>query len=196
MRLHPFSLPSAVALVLATACASAPPATVAAPAWAFATATPSAGKELRLRTETRYIQVSIDGDSIFGPNWNLKHGGTYIRGEGGPHQAVQITLKGTHAEGNARNAPLTVDLIPQADGVTQVTGLFGGILSDFKISPTLFQGKLGPCSYDMALRNGRYEGMASCGGRTVNGASLELPVAMASWPDLEVAVVLAIVLGT
>jgi hypothetical protein len=194
MRLH---LPSSVLpLALLLGCASAPPATVAPPVWAFASASPGSGKELRLRSETRYIQVSIEGDTIFGPTWNLKHGGTYIRGTGGAHQAVQITLRGTHAEGNANNAPLTVDLKPQDNGATQVTGLFGGIISDFTISPTSFQGKLGPCSYDLAFKDGRYEGMGNCGGRTVNGVSLQLPVAMASWTDLEVAVVLAIVLGT
>jgi hypothetical protein len=194
MRLHRFAVPSL--LVLALGCAGATPPPVAPPVWAFASATPAAGREVRMRSESRYIQVSIDGDTIFGPTWNLQHGGTYIRGTGGDHQAVQITLSGTHAEGNARNAPLTVDLQPLGDGVTQVTGLFGGILSEFKISPTLFQGKLGPCSYDLTFQNGRYEGMGSCQGRSITRTSLELPVAMARWTDLEVAVVLAIVLGT
>ena len=150
-----------------------------------------------MRSGTRYIQVSIDGDSIFGPNWSLKHGGTYIRGFGVGQLAVQITLKGTHAEGNVLNAPLTVDLKPAEAGVTQVTGLFGGgHLSDFKISPSIFQGKLGPCSYDLKYTGARYEGMSNCNGGNITPTSLDLPVAMASWTDLEVATVLAIVLGT
>jgi hypothetical protein len=191
MRLHPVSLP----LLLALGCAGTPPPAVAPPVWAFASATPSSGKELRMRSGTRYIQVSIDGDSIFGPVWNLTHGGTFIRGFGANHQAVQITLKGTHAEGNLLNAPLTVDMKPPENGVTQVSGLFGGgIISYFSISPTLFQGKFGTCSYDLKFNGTRYEGMSSCAG-AITITSLELPVAMASWTDLESSVVLAIVLG-
>lgn len=193
MRLHRFAVP--LLLALALGCAGAPPPPVPAPAWAFASATPTSGKEVRMRSETRYIQVSIEGDAIFGPNWNLKHGANYIRGFGAGNNSVQITLKGTHADGNIHNNPLTVDLNPLGNGVTQVTGLFGGSISDFKISPTLFQGKLGPCSYDLTFKGTRYEGMSSCNGR-ISLTSLELPVAMASWTDLEGATALAIVLGS
>jgi len=193
MRLHPVAVP--LLLALGVGCAEAPPPAGPPPVWAFASATPAAGKEIRMRSGTRYIQVSIDGDSIFGPVWNLKHGGTYIRGFGAGHEAVQITLKGTHAEGNLLNAPLTVDLKPAENGVTQVTGLFGGgVISDFSISPGIFKGKLGRCSYDLKFNGTRYEGMSSCNG-DITPTSLDLPAAMASWTDLESAVVLAIVLG-
>ena len=208
MRLHPVSLP----LLLALGCAGAPPPAVPPPVWAFASASPAAGKALQMRSGTRYIQVSIDGDSIFGPVWNLSHGDTYIRGFGANHQGVQITLKGTHAEGNLLNAPLTVDLKPGENGVTNVTGLFGGgTISNFNISPTIFQGSLGTCSYDLKFNGTRYEGMSSCSGAitpqapvnspaalsagAITPTSLDLPAAMASWTDLEVAVVLAIVIG-
>jgi len=193
MRLHRFAVP--LLLVPALGCAGAPPPVVSAPVWTFATATPSSGKELRMHSETRYVQVSIEGDSIFGPNWNLKHGGAYIRGFGVGNNSVQITLKGTHADGNIHNNPLSVDMNPLGNGVTQVTGLFGGSISDFKISTTTFQGKLGPCSYDLTYKGSRYEGMSSCNGK-ISLTSLELPVALASWTDLEVATALAIVLGS
>ncbi len=194
MRLHRFAVP--LLLVSALGCAGAPPAVPPAPVWAFASASPTSGKELRMRAEARYIQVSIDGDSIFGPNWQLKHGGTYIRGFGEGNTSVQLTLKGTHADGNMLNNPFSVDLSPQGDGVTQVSGLFGGAISVFKISPTIFQGQLGPCSYDLKYNGTRYEGMASCNKKAPSITTVELPVAMASWTDLEVATVLAIVLGT
>ena len=111
------------------------------------------------------------------------------------NESVQITLKGTHAEGQSLNNPLTVDLKPQENGVTYVTGLFAGSLSEFSISPTIFAGKLGPCSYDLKFDGKRYGGMSSCNG-LITPTSLDLPVAMASRTDLEVAVLLAIVLGT
>jgi hypothetical protein len=192
MRLHLAS----VVLLLALGCAGTPPPAVPPPVWAFASASPAAGKELRMRSGTRYIQVSIDGNSIFGPVWSLTHGGTFIRGFGAGKEAVQITLKGTHAEGNLLNAPLTVDLKPPDNGLTNVTGLFGGgTISNFNISPTIFQGKLGTCSYDLKFNGTRYEGMSSCAG-DITPTSLDLPAAMASWTDLEVAVVLAIVIGS
>jgi hypothetical protein len=191
MRLHLASL----SLLLLVGCAEGPPPAGPPPVWAFASATPSAGKELRMRSGTRYVQVSIDGDTIFGPVWNLTHGGTFIGGFGAQHQGVQITLKGTHAEGNLLNAPLTVDLKPPENGATNVTGLFGGgTISDFNIGPNVFQGKLGTTSYDLKWNGTRYEGMSSSAG-DITPTTLELPVAMASWTDLEVAVVLAIVLG-
>jgi hypothetical protein len=190
MRLHSL-VPLVPALVLGCAgLPSAPPP----PAWAFASATPSAGAELRMRSENQYIQVTIDGENIYGPNFNLKHAGSYIRGTGPANTVVDVQLLGTHAVGNVKNAPLTVDLKPQGDGVTQVTGLFGGSSSDFKISPGIFNGKLGSCSYEYNWTGSRYEGKVSCG--TIQQGSLELPVAMASWTDLEVATLLAILLGT
>ncbi len=191
-------LPSAasVLLLFALGCAGAPPATGPAPTWAFASATPSAGKELRMRSQTRYIQVSIDGDAIFGATWQLKHGGTYLRGVGQGNMQVNISLNGTNATGSVRNAPFSVDLKPLGDGVTQVMGLFAGAtLSDFKISPKIFQGKLGTCSYDMTFNGTRYEGNSSCNG-AISLTSVEFPAAMAGWTDLEVATVLALVLGT
>ena len=97
-----------------------------------------------MRSGERYIQDSIDGDAIYGPNWSLIHGGSFIRGFGAGERDVQITLKGTHAEGQSLNNPLTVDLKPQENGVTYVTGLFAGSLSEFSISPTLFAGEAGP----------------------------------------------------
>jgi hypothetical protein len=192
MRLHRFAVLSLLFLVLGCAGATPPGP---APVWAFASASPAAGKELRMRSGERYVQVSIDGDSIFGANWSLKHGGTYIRGFGAGRLAVQITLKGTRADGTVLNNPLTVDLKPPENGVTEVSGLFAGSLSNFKISPEIFQGKLGPCSYDLKYTGTRYEGMSSCAG-AITRTSLDLPVTMASWTDLEVAVVLAIVFGT
>jgi hypothetical protein len=182
-------------LALALGCAGSPPPPAAAPVWTFASASVSSGKELRMRSGERYIQVSIDGDSIYGPNWSLTHGGSFIRGFGAGRQDVQITLKGTHAEGQSLNNPLTVDLKPQENGVTSVTGLFAGSISQFSISPTTFAGQLGPCSYDLKFDGTRYGGMSSCNG-LITPTSLDLPVAMASRTDLEVAVLLAIVLGT
>jgi hypothetical protein len=181
-------------LLLALGCATPPPAGPP-PVWAFASATMTAGKELRMRSEGRYIQVSVEGNNIFGPNWSLTHGADFIRGFGPGKVAVQITLKGTHAEGNIKNAPLTVDLQPRGDGVTYVSGLFGGSLSQFSISPAIFQGKLGSCSYDLKYNGTRYEGSSSCNG-LISLTSVEFPAAMAAWSDLEVATVLAIVFGT
>jgi hypothetical protein len=195
MRLHRLAVPSLVLLGLGLGCAGAPPAQVAPPVWAFASASPSSGKELVMKSGDRYIQVSIDGDSIYGPNWSLKHGGTYIRGFGAGQKVVQITLKGTHAEGNALNNPLTVDMKQPENGVTDVSGLFAGSISQFKVSPEIFQGKLGPCSYDLKFDGTEYVGMSSCQGN-ITRTTLKFPVTMASWTDLEVATVLAIVLGT
>jgi hypothetical protein len=180
--------------VLALGCASlpsAPPPT----SWAFASATPSAGKELRMRAQAKYIQVSIDGDDIYGPNFQLKHGATYIRGTGAGKTVIDVQLDGTHAVGNVRNSPFTVDLKPDGTGVTQVTGLFAGVISDYKISPAIFNGKVGTCSYEFNWTGARYEGKVSCAGAVQQG-SLELPAAMAAWSDLEVATVIGIVLGT
>ncbi len=148
-----------------------------------------------MRSQIRYIQISIDGDAIFGATWQLKHGGTYIRGQGAGNTQVNVTLHGTNATGNVRNTPFSVDLKSLPDGVTEVTGLFGGVISYYKISPKIFQGKLGTCSYDLTFNGTRYEGSSSCAG-AVTLTSLELPAAMAGWTDLESATVLAIVLGT
>ncbi len=149
-----------------------------------------------MRSQTRYIQVSIDGDAIYGATWQLKHGGTYLRGVGQGNMQVNLSLNGMGTTGSVRNSPFSVDLKPLGDGVTQVMGLFAGsTLSDFKISPKIFQGKLGTCSYDLTFNGTRYEGSSSCNG-AITLTSLELPAAMAGWTDLEVATVMALVLGT
>lgn len=187
--------PCCLLLLLALGCAATPPAGPP-PTWTFASPTMTSGKEVRMRSQTRYIQVSIDGDSIFGATWQLKHGGTYLRGIGPGNMQVNVSLNGTNATGSVRNSPFSVDLKPLGDGVTQVVGLFAGAtLSDFKISQKTFQGKLGTCSYDLTFNGTRYEGSSSCNG-AISLTSLELPAAMAGWTDLEVATVLALVLGT
>jgi hypothetical protein len=192
MRLTRLVLPLVPALSLACASLpSSPPPTT----WAFASATPSAGKELRMYAQGKYIQVSIEGEDIYGPNFSLKHGPNYIRGTGAAASVIDVQLQGTHAVGSVRSAPFTVDLKPDGTGITQVTGLFAGVISEFKISPALFNGYVGTCSYEFNWTGSRYEGKVSCGGSIAQG-SLELPAAMASWSDLEVATLLGIVLGT
>ena len=149
-----------------------------------------------MRSQSRYVQVSVEGNSIFGATWNLSHGPDFIRGYGPGKSVVDGTLNGTRTDGNYRNAPFSVDVQRGEDGATQVNGLFAGAkLSAFTISPKAFQGHLGSCSYDLTFNGTRYEGSSSCGG-SIELTSLELPVAMAGWSDLESATALAIVLGT
>ncbi|HXX29994.1 MAG TPA: hypothetical protein VEJ89_04695 [Myxococcaceae bacterium] len=192
MLLHRLSPLAALALL---GCASGPTTLPPAPAWAFASATPSAGNELRMHAQDKYIQVSLDGNNIYGASFSLSHSGIYIRGTGSGGSPIDVKLQTDHATGIVRSQPLTVDLSPETGGVTRVTGLFAGSTSDFRISPALFQGKLGSCSYEYTWTGMRYEGKVSCSGGVQDG-SLELPVAMAAWTNLEVATVLAIVLGT
>jgi hypothetical protein len=192
MHLSRLAVPLAALAVVG--CASAPANLPPAPPWAFAAATPTSGSELRMRSQDKYIQVTIDGPDIYGSTFSLKHAGAYIRGTGVGQSVIDVKLSGTHAAGSVSNQPLTVDLQPEGNGVTHVTGLFAGAISDFRISPTIFQGKLGICSYEFAWSGVRYEGKVSCG--SIQQGSLELPVAMASWTDLEVATLLAILLGS
>lgn len=191
MHLPRIAIP--LAALAAVGCASAP-ANQPPPPWAFASPTPASGNELRMRSQDKYTQVTVDGPDVYGSTYSLKRSGAYIRGTGAGNTAIDVRLQGGHAAGSVRNQPLTVDVQPEGGGVTHVTGLFAGAISDFRISPAIFQGKLGTCSYDFSWTGVRYEGKVSCG--TIQQGSLELPVAMAGWTDLESATLLAIVLGS
>jgi len=165
-------------------CATPAP-TVPAPVWSLASASPAAGNDLRLRSGGRLLTVSFQGDQVVGPRVSFLHEPGVLRGAG-----LELRVRGDRVIGHTNTAPVTLELERSADAF-HVRGSVGWKYVDFALSPKTLEGRFGNCWYQLTWDGNRYDGLGGCGG---TWAYLELPVALASWNDADVASVLALLL--
>lgn len=175
---------SALLAGLLLGCATAtPPAP--APVWSLASASPAAGSDLRLRSGASLFTVSFQGDQVVGPRISLLHRPGVLRGAG-----LELRVRGDRVVGHTNAAPVTLEL-ERSPEAFRVRGSVGFKYVDFALSPKAIEGRFGSCWYRLAWDGSRYDGLGGCGGAW---AYLELPVALASWNDADVATVLALLL--
>ncbi len=182
---------SCLALV---ACAT-PPAPVPSgppPDWKLASASMSAGSTLQGTGGAGGGQISnqIVGHNINGPMASLYVSGGTVRGNGNSGRSVQVSIKGNKAEGLVGNVPFSaiIDILP--DGSAHIVGSMGAGNSDWTLSPTAINGRIGVVTYNLQWNGTQYEGQMVPGGY----GFLALPAVMATWTDYEAATVLSLIL--
>jgi len=106
---------------------------------------------------------------------------------------VNLTVKDDGAEGIAAREPFNLHVTQGPDGMT-VNGLILGTPSTATVSKARINGGFGRCGYDIRFQGQAYVGPRNCGGDIIQ-VGLTLPTLLASWPDAEVATVLALMLS-
>jgi len=157
---------------------------------------PAAGR-LVLTGLRKPIVALITETGIQGPEVNLgrypvKGGPTAWRGTAFAREVnLEVSVDG--AEGIAGRTPLDLRVAPEP-GSMVVNGLIAGAPSTVTISRARINGAFGRCGYDLRFQGQAYVGSRSCGGTPVQ-VGLTLPPILNTWPDAEVATVLAILLS-
>src|SRR5262249_8474267 len=106
---------------------------------------------------------------------------------------VNLTVTADGAEGIVARTPFNLHIEQGPEGLV-ANGLMGGGPSTVTISKARINGTFGRCGYDIRFQGQAYVGPRSCGGSPIK-VGLTLPPILNSWPDAEVATVLALMLS-
>lgn len=151
------------------------------------------GEELILRTPQTAISARVTPDAITGPAFQLFHSPSAIRGRA-YDRVVNLAISEEEVTGIVGSLPVRMRLERQGPEVT-IRGTFAGRYIQLAWGPEKLTGTLGRCGYDLRFAHGAYAGERACGGLIERPVSLEVPEALASEGDLQVAATLALVLG-
>lgn len=139
--------------------------------------------------------VRVDGQYITGPNVSLglydEDGQRAIRGII-DQTVVDLRVDSDRVSGAIGNGPVALRVIRE-DNTLAVRGVMPGRVSHFQIDPSGMRGTIGGCMYSLKREANGFAGRRRCSS-TMHNFTLELPQAMASWSDAEVAAVLALFL--
>jgi len=186
LRMRHLALGSVV--VLAVGCASTSTSKVHT--------TPS-GPEQRFSMVGSGIQTTavISKDGAQGPSINVGRydDGKAIRGTVN-NVPLNISVSGTHAEGQWGSGPLTVDVDEQADQL-KMTGLVAGRPSTWTASREAIQGNIGLCSYDLRRQGDAYLGGRSCAGGIAQ-VTVQFPSTITEWQPVNIGVLMALLMST
>ena len=181
--------------LLLWACAttpSAPAPTAPPPNWKLASVSPAQGNQFQGTVNGGQLSLTINGRSINGPVTSLDVSGGFVRGTGSSGRSVDVTFKGNKAEGLLGSTLFSCIVDVQPDGSAHVTGAMGAGNTDFTLSPSSINGRIGVVKYQLAWDQGKaqYQGQMEPGGY----GFLQLPVSMSYWTDTEFACTLALLL--
>lgn len=152
--------------------------------------------EFSVHSQTDAITAKASGTvnkgTLQGANMQLAWDENTIRGTafGKP---LSVSFKGDEASGVFGESPVRLLLERRADKLN-VQGLFGGRISNFRMTPTKIEGSFGKCSYDMDAKNGDFVGYRACG-RPNEVVRVTIPETLKKLPDAKLALMLGLVLG-
>jgi hypothetical protein len=193
-----FRIPALSCLaMLACATPSAPPpeAPVVKPdvqpaGWKLFSVSASTGNSFQGTAAGGQLSVTIQGRSISGPVTSLDVTGGHIRGTGSSGKSIDVGIKGNKAEGLVGMTLFSCIVNINPDGSAHIVGAMDGGNTDYILSPSAINGRIGTVSYELGWTGSQYQGQMVPGGL----GFLKLPAAMASWSDVEAATVVSLLL--
>ncbi|MDC0711383.1 hypothetical protein POL68_23130 [Stigmatella sp. ncwal1] len=150
-------------------------------------------EELFLRTPQAALSGRVTANGFTGPTFQLYRSPSQIRGRANG-QPVSLALQEEQVSGLVGSLPVRMRVHRQGEQVT-FSGTFAGRFTQLEWDAQKLTGTLGRCGYELRFVEGRYEGERSCGGLIEAPVVLEIPQALAREGDVQVAAVLALVLG-
>jgi hypothetical protein len=188
VRMRHLALISVSVVALAVACASTSKSKVH---------TIPSGPEQRFTMVGSGLQTDavISKDGAQGPSINVGRydDGKAIRGTVN-NFPLNITVSGTHAEGQWGSGPLSVDVDEQGDQL-KMTGLVAGRPSNWTASGEAIKGNIGLCSYDLGRKGDVYVGARSCAGGIAQ-VTVQFPSTITEWQPVNIGVLMALLMST
>lgn len=165
-------------------------------AWAATSAAQDA--EFSLRTEgdavTAKASGTPDAGKLEGAQAQLRWTADTVRGTafGAP---LSVGIKDHTISGIYGEQPVRL-MIDRREQKLEVRGLFGGQISNFRVSPKEIEGTIGKCSYDLDAKEGSFVGWRKCGGAGQESARLSIPEPLTKLPDTTLALMLGVLMGS
>lgn len=150
-------------------------------------------QQVGLRSGTSYgMQASLNARGLYGPDVSIQRGAAYYRGTMFD-SVVDLSWKEDEVTGMVSSAPTTLRWEPYGDGL-HITGLYGGRLSNLRVTRDGIQGNIGGCGYQLVSTGNGYRGYSTCLGGLDQQAVLELPADLASRSEGEQVALLSLLL--
>ncbi len=179
-------------VVLAVAgCSHAPVAEPAAPGWKLLSASPGT-EEIQVRSDIHMRRATVTATAVRGPDLDLRRTDGSLEGTSYLRRGVELRQQGSEILGQVGAEDWGLRLSP--DGTeTRVTGVVAGKASTFWLSPARIRGAVGMCSFDLVWSASVYSGGRTCGPASDN-IVIQIPAALSSWTDPQVAALLGVLL--
>ncbi len=150
-------------------------------------------QQVGLRSGTTYgMQASLNARGLYGPDVSIQRGATYYRGTMF-NNVVDLSWKDGEVNGLVNSAPTQLTWESYGDGM-QITGLYGGQLSNLRVTSDSIQGNIGGCGYQLVASGNGFRGYATCLGGFDQQTVLQLPADFGSRSEGEQVALLGLLL--
>jgi len=151
------------------------------------------GNTLTVEMGTQTSFTAVDRNHVQGRAVDLQRAADHLRGFVGD-EATDLQLAPNHITGRVGALPVSLD-VARTNGALDVHGVFGRRAVALSLHPNSIDGDVGPCRYTLRNQVGDYTGTAACGGRPT-AVRLELPVALVTRDDAELAAIMTALLAS
>lgn len=151
------------------------------------------GNTLTLEVGTETSFTAVDRDHVAGRAVDLQRVGNHLRGFVGDEESDLLLAPG-RITGHVGAQPVAMQVGRQGSELT-INGNFGRRAVTLSLHPHSIDGDVGPCRYQLRNQIGEYVGTAACGGRQTP-VKLDLPVALVTRDDAEVAAIMTALLAS
>jgi hypothetical protein len=191
MRASSFAVPLLSLTFLACATPSAP-VPLPPPDSKLLSVSMAVGNNFQGTTSGGQLSLTIVNRSINGPVTSLDVSGGHVRGTGSSGRSIDVSFKGNKGEGLVGSILFSCIVDVQPDGSAHITGAMGAGNTDYILSQTAINGRIGIVSYTLAwnAQTQKYEGQMEPGGY----GFLQLPAEMATWTPTEAGCTLSLLL--
>ena len=121
---------------------------------------PSSPDSLYLHSTDAVIEARVDPNEIVGPAMQVNRYPDAMRGRVF-NRPFETHWTAQEVTGQINGRPVQLHLDQQGDEV-HAKGLWGGRLSDFRLSPEMIEGSVGNCGYSLRVQDNLYQGFRSC----------------------------------
>jgi hypothetical protein len=181
----------AIALVLVAAAGTPPGASVVSVANRVLAAQPGNTLTMEMGSQTSFM--SVERDHVAGRAIDLQRIGDNLRGFVGDEQS-DLQLAPGRITGHIGAHAVSMQ-VERRGGALAIDGTFGRRAVALSLHPHSIDGDVGPCRFELRNQVGQYVGTAACGGRPTP-VRLELPVALVTRDDAEVAAIVTALLAS
>jgi hypothetical protein len=137
-------------------------------------------------------QAALNLRGLYGPNMSILRGAAFYRGTMFD-SVVDLSWKEDEVTGLVNSAPTTLRWEPLGDGL-HITGLYGGQLSNLRVTHDGIQGNIGGCAYQLVSTGSDYRGYSTCLGGLSQQAVLKLPADLGARSEGEQVALLSLLL--
>ncbi len=139
------------------------------------------------------LEAKLTQSELLGPDVQVKVSSSGLRGTAF-NRPVDVSWKGDELTGLIGRAPVQLSVKREGEQIV-AHGLYGGRLSNFRVSRQGMEGTIGSCGYSLKGSGTEYQGFRGCSQSVQSPTTVRIPPAFWEMPDAEKIALLGLMLG-